>query len=560
MFTNPLLHVEGAAKYSPWRILQYVIWACLGFTLSWFRSRHYAQMLLGLPAIACVVLLIAADASSSGPLSLEVRREYLTQAAAVLDRIPDAESDDDRLQLLTEAEFYLRRLEDSGVSNEEFLWQRSRLDAIRGRAQRRWDDLHRILQDPDQLRDVDAHLQLARGLALGEWTSEGDDNDAIDVAESMERHLLRAIQISTNVNQTMVAQRALADLYIALQQFDEASELIEELANHIPAERLRLARIHRTRGDEVRAESQANSAKDYFLARVEQGSEVAADWQNLTEAYFLLEEYEDAVALLLRSITVFEDQLPFRRLLARAYVGWSRQIPADEFARRLELLERAAEAYPSDEFVLLALLALSIESNGPEGEAAQARLREALATGDAPVVVHTIIGTNAAINGDAELARFHLDQALQQGQVTPMVLNNLAHILAFGPQHDYEAALALIDQALTIRSDPRMHDTRGQILVRLQRWPEAISSLETALRDMTDYAPLHQSLAEAYAAVGQVELAELHRRKLEELGGPVDLDIDASNDAPISPDALAVPPETSESFSPMEETSSPSTP
>ncbi len=522
MFSNPYVEAEGLARLSPLRLIKYLAWVVMGFSIAWVKTRRYPNLLWGIPAVLCVVLLLTADANSGDELPPGIRQTYLTSTATALDAIQASEDDEQRAMLLEEAEFYLQRLEDSGVANEEFLWQRSRLDAYLGRSQRRWVDLKQILNDQEQPRNADAHLELARGLLLEEWI----EPNPIELIES---HLLQAIQINQNRNKTIAAQRALADLYLALDRHEEALDLIQSYVSIFPSERLRLARIYLSLGDAARAESQAELAKSHFLRLVEQESQNAADWQQLAQSHFLLGEFEEAVAVLQRTTQVFEDQLVFRRLLARAYVGWSQQLPEAEYAQRLQLLERATEAFPADEFVLLALLSLTMESNGPEGEEAQARLLETLASGDAPVVVHTIIGTKAAIDGNAGLARFHLDQALQQGQATPMVLNNLAHILAFGPQHDYEAALSMIDQALVIQSDPRMHDTRGQILARMQRWTEAIASLETALRDLPGYAPIHQTLAEAYAAIGQDELAEIHQRRLMELGGPVNLDIDAAN-------------------------------
>jgi tetratricopeptide (TPR) repeat protein len=530
MLSNPLANAAGLGRLSPLLWIRYVLWAVLSFVSAWFRSRRVAYLLLGLPAVACAMVVISASARTGEVMPPNVRRQYLASTIEAIDAIPSAADDEQRNRLLKEAEFYLQRLEEGGDASEERLWQRTRVDAIQGRSQRRWDDLHAILSDHEQLRDADAHLAIAEGLLIEEWASS-------DLQRDVETHLRSVIRISQDPRQTIKARRALVQVYLLYNRLEDARDLLMDLDDFLsPAERLQLAAICQSLGDDREFESQARQAKEHYLNVVEGGSQDAADWQHLAEAHFLLGEYEQSVEVLRGAMPLAEDELAFRRMLARAYVLWSRSLPASELPRQLELLELAVEAFPSDEYVLAALSALMMNTEGEESHEARDRLLEAVVSGSAPVMVHTLIGTKAAVEGDVELAKFHLNQALQQGQVTPVVLNNLAYILAFGPEHDYDAALLLIDQALTMDSNSKIHDTRGQILARMERWPEAIASLETALRGLPDFAPIHQTLAEAYTAVGRPELARLHQQRLSELGGPVTLDFES---APV-PDAEPV--------------------
>ena len=54
-------------------------------------------------------------------------------------------------------------------------------------------------------------------------------------------------------------------------------------------------------------------------------------------------------------------------------------------------------------------------------------------------------------------------------------------------------------------------ETRGQILIKLQRWSDAVRDLELALNGMPESQPIHRSLAEAYEQLGDATLAAAHR-------------------------------------------------
>src|SRR5438445_652901 len=78
-------------------------------------------------------------------------------------------------------------------------------------------------------------------------------------------------------------------------------------------------------------------------------------------------------------------------------------------------------------------------------------------------------------------ARTHLEQAFRLAPQEGLVANNLAWLLAQPPSPDLPRALALIDSVLARWPDqPNYLETRGQILVKLQRWNEALADLEMA--------------------------------------------------------------------------------
>jgi predicted Zn-dependent protease len=90
--------------------------------------------------------------------------------------------------------------------------------------------------------------------------------------------------------------------------------------------------------------------------------------------------------------------------------------------------------------------------------------------------------------------------------------NNYAWALYQCPEADLEAALAAVAKALEMAPDnPSFRETRGQILVAQASWKSAVVDLEFALNAMPDSTTIHKSLAVAYQALGDEQLAAIHR-------------------------------------------------
>ena len=59
----------------------------------------------------------------------------------------------------------------------------------------------------------------------------------------------------------------------------------------------------------------------------------------------------------------------------------------------------------------------------------------------------------------------------------------------------------------------RFRETRGQIFAKQKNWQAAVDDLEAALNAMPETPGIHATLAQAYDALGQKDLAELHREQ-----------------------------------------------
>jgi len=123
-----------------------------------------------------------------------------------------------------------------------------------------------------------------------------------------------------------------------------------------------------------------------------------------------------------------------------------------------------------------------------------------------------LLGTAAAVSGEWDRAESWLRQSIAGNPNNPAVWNNLACVLLQHSNPPLDEALAAAEKAIASdTSDFRFRQTRGQILLRLGRYQDAVNDLEYALNGMPDLPTIHQSLAKAYDALGNRQLAAFHQ-------------------------------------------------
>jgi tetratricopeptide (TPR) repeat protein len=133
-----------------------------------------------------------------------------------------------------------------------------------------------------------------------------------------------------------------------------------------------------------------------------------------------------------------------------------------------------------------------------------------------PAAILEAVGTVAAAVGEFDKAKIYLRQAAEKDPRHAVAWNNYAWVVLQEPHGDMEDALAAVTKALAIQPDEfRFRETRGQVLIRLGRWPEAIADLEYAANGMPESRDIHLSLAKAYDALGDKEMARVHREQAE---------------------------------------------
>jgi predicted Zn-dependent protease len=131
-----------------------------------------------------------------------------------------------------------------------------------------------------------------------------------------------------------------------------------------------------------------------------------------------------------------------------------------------------------------------------------------------PVQLTAGIGALAAMHGDMPLARRQLARVVAADPTHAVVWNNYAWALSREPDADPNAALEAVTRALALAPNEfRFRETRGQVLVQLGRWQEAVEDLEFALNGMPDARDVHLALATAYENLKDAEMARIHRQQ-----------------------------------------------
>ena len=137
-----------------------------------------------------------------------------------------------------------------------------------------------------------------------------------------------------------------------------------------------------------------------------------------------------------------------------------------------------------------------------------------LTTPNAPSDVLELVGTVAATHGEILTARKVYERLLAEKDEHFFVWNNYAWVLLQEPEIDAPGALVAVNRALKDRPlDHRFRETRGQVYIKLKRWNEAVKDLEFALNGMPESPNIHRSLGDAYEALGQQQLAQIHREQ-----------------------------------------------
>ena len=212
-------------------------------------------------------------------------------------------------------------------------------------------------------------------------------------------------------------------------------------------------------------------------------------------------------------------------LTGDAYAAWSRRLreagdlqPGD-FLKSLDLLARGLAIAPLNPRLLDELSFLGCSTDVDEN-LLQQKLQEALDTGISPGFVHFIQGTRDLLRKPADLksATLHLQAASQHNVTYPGLLNNLAWAMTQAPDGDMQMALELVDQALRMMpNEPVIYETRGQVLLRQQKYQQAIADFERALASSEMRADAHDGLAKAWEQLGNSEKAAYHQQVSQRL-------------------------------------------
>jgi tetratricopeptide (TPR) repeat protein len=189
----------------------------------------------------------------------------------------------------------------------------------------------------------------------------------------------------------------------------------------------------------------------------------------------------------------------------------SSRLNAEELAKRLTEVMRLVDNPASLESQIVYLYGLRDQS-----PALTEMFQILTDADDGPPALTAAIGTAAAASGDVLTARRLLGEVVISDDGNAIAWNNYAWALAQEPAQDLAKALAAANRALELSPEEfRFRETRGQVLVALGQWEEAVKDLEFALNGMPDVTEIHSALATAYEHLGEKALADIHRQQTQ---------------------------------------------
>jgi len=308
----------------------------------------------------------------------------------------------------------------------------------------------------------------------------------------------------------MEARRLLGQLCIDTGRVTEAVTHLAVAAEDQPSLHLTLIQLGTVLGNRTVREFHGKAAREYFQRQLAAKPQDTEAELGLAAAELSLGNATRAIDLLQDGMTRTDDPR-FQLGLTSGYLAIFDQTDPRDIARRLELIERAWRHGPDNAAVLTRVQQLAA-SSGPEAERARKTIERSLEMGKAPALAHFLLGAMDFGAGELTAARSHFEEAHRLDPTSAQTANNLAWLLSNSEPLDLSRALLLV--TAVVRSFPaqaNFRETRGQILVKLGRYQEAVTDLEMALAALPGTPAIHEALAKAYDALGDKELAARHR-------------------------------------------------
>ena len=333
-----------------------------------------------------------------------------------------------------------------------------------------------------------------------------------------------------------------------------AFEQQEKIAAKHPAARLTLAEWYAAIGDWKNSKANAVQAGRWFqgeLKKLKQtedsgplnpqvAKEITDHKLRLAQSYEILERWEPALQVLqpakISATTTASEKTVLnknkespqpdnetasrerdRLALARSryalrYFNFLNQSGVKE-QRQIELLTELLQN-ESTQRLAIAGLGLMAQSSTEIGNQCRRKLQTLLTQGKHTLQIHTQFGTNALFRGDYQTAVDHLEQAERRAPDDPLICNNLAWSMAHLDSPHLERALRLIDRAAQrLPNNPKILETRGLILTKMERYTDALHDLEIVLESGENGADIHKLLASVYDKLGNKKMATQHRQQ-----------------------------------------------
>jgi hypothetical protein len=478
------------------------IWGFLRFLASWLKSRPYASLLPALPAVVVmlgILGLVVWYRSSGGTWRDSLYRQHVNAALQRKD--------------FARAMVSVNTLIDHNHDDTDLKFRRALIAGELDQPQHRDYYMQRLAADnhvPAIMWILSNHFHDGQ---VNQWDADKQRRYAVYLT-SLLKH--------ARGNDLIVAKKLMGVYLSQMGATAEAEKYLAELANDQPDLLLTLALLNRQIGKANRAKQYAADARRYLQSLLTQNPHDVASRIQLAQAMAIAGDWDDSVRVLQEGYLINADARLTAALgeaLANASLQLDNKTRLDPqvLTQRLAYAASALKVAPDNAIVLDAVVTILSETRNVQHDDEQAGdLRRAILSGLRPEILHFVEGTLALLDGRNEEGVKHLQLANAQGLNSPGILNNLAVAMSAKEGADLEEALKLAEAALELLPDhPFVLETRGQILLKLRRYQEAIVDLEKSLVSVSDPSlrqQIYSGLAEAYGALELGDMARNYRR------------------------------------------------
>ncbi|MFO0942444.1 MAG: hypothetical protein U0930_17035 [Pirellulales bacterium] len=480
--------------------IRWLVWICI-FFVEWIATRRFYSYGPTIPAVTITVLMISCLGLAA------MKRDHWREAMYQQELRESLKNKDNEQTSIALARLLERSPERVDLRIQKAL-------------------LHDQLAEQTEARmEMENLLLLHRSPIAAYWIIQKDFrlNNLREWEEKKHLAFRELIQVcATRDNlQVYVASRILFGQYLlGIGASSEAVAHMESVADENPELQLVCAVIHSQLRNEAATTLWASKAQDGYRKLLLANPNDDGARLSLARAMMLQGQFESVVRTLNDGYRLTKNQ-SLLTASSEALVSWAQRLEKQDpseatLAKRLNLLSQANELAPSSRLVVESLVATIIkcaDSQDPEIEKMRTAIIGTLSTEKS----HFVQGTVAILRGQMDQAEEHLRLAMTETNNVPGVFNNLAVALSQQEDPDLTRALSLVDTALkSVPNQPQIRETRGQILVKMKQYKDAIQDLEFALSAKVEPKPIHESLAVAYEAIGLTDLANTHRKMAEQ--------------------------------------------
>ena len=473
--------------------------------LSAWRLGRWRNLFFGLPAVFVLILLACLN-HWEWQSNLTIAERYLESAKASF-----AKGD------FVQAEMLLNRIlrETHDKNTKEIEISLAEIYHQTGQTERA-EFLYMALAPDDRYGHPMAHRRVAMSLCekLTPASSRAEINRAL--------HHLTASHAQNDVSPSMLL--AWARYSIAIGDLDSARDYLERVVTVFPEVARNLGTIYVQLGQPKKALSSFSKAKTYLGEQLSRNPKNRSTREDYVSVLIQVGEMDEARNVLEAGMEVDPDG-NWRVMLSELYVivhdvmarGGGRSV-GELFAP----LAKSLEQEPNSPLALNRLMAY-VSADVKGNVELRTILSRVVAEAKEPALAHLALGNICFVEHDLDAALFHFERCVAINPKLSIVLNNLAWILAHNEDHpDLERALAMANAAL--EQDPgflRFLDTRGTILMKMERWKDALADLELAVNGEPNPAEVHDKLAEIYDHLKLPEIALQHRVLAKEIRNKV---------------------------------------